>query len=79
VSLVSTPITEVEARQMARRLEAEHPLWLVVFGAYTRQFVCFPKFDAPSGTMLVAEYPHALPDRMRRAEESAHQSRRLVA
>jgi hypothetical protein len=75
VTLVNPPIDEDAARQIANRLEAEHPLWMVVFGVYTQQFVCFPKFEAPGGTMLIATYPHALPDRMRRAEQAIGQSR----
>lgn len=63
-------ISDDAGREIASRLEAEHPLWIVVFGVYTQQFVCFPRFRAPAGTMLAAAYPEALPDRMRCAEES---------
>lgn len=63
-------ISEEAGREIASRLEAEHPLWIVVFGVYTQQLVCFPKFPAPTGTMLTAKYPEALPDRMRRAEQA---------
>jgi hypothetical protein len=69
VTLANSVIDEEAAREIASRLEAEHPLWIVVFGVYTQQFVCFPKFEAPIGTMVVATYPDALPVRMRRAEE----------
>jgi hypothetical protein len=72
VSPMKSVIDEEVARKIAGRIEAEHPLWLVVFGVYTQEFVCFPKFQAPGGTVLVATYPDALPDRMRRAEESLH-------
>jgi hypothetical protein len=65
---------EEAAREIATRLEAEHPLWLVVFGVYTKQFVCFPKFESPNGTMLIATYPEAIPDGMRQFEESAPKS-----
>ena len=71
MNLTSQLVDEKTAHEIASRLEAEHPLWIVVFGVYTQQFVCFPKFNAPSGTMLIAAYPQALPDRMRRIEESA--------
>jgi hypothetical protein len=73
MALVKAVINEQAAREIASRLEADHPLWMVVFGVYTQQFVCFPKFNAPTGTMLVATYPEALPERMRRAEEIAKQ------
>lgn len=70
MTLMSPFVDEQAARGIASRLEAEHPLWVVVFGVYSEEFVCFPRFDAPHGTMLVARYPGALPDRMRRAEEA---------
>jgi hypothetical protein len=30
------------SREAAERTERENPGWIVVFGTYTRQFVCFP-------------------------------------
>jgi hypothetical protein len=57
-----------EARDLARRIESEHPRWIVVFGAFTKQFICFPRFPAAPGTVLVASYPGALPARMKYAE-----------
>lgn len=69
-------ISEEAGRGIASRLEAEHPLWIVVFGVYTQQFVCFPKFQGPAGTMLTATYPEALPGRMRRAEQAVCNARR---
>jgi hypothetical protein len=74
VPSVKSVIDEEAARTIAGRIEAEHPLWLVVFGVYTQEFVCFPRFPAPGGTVLVATYPDALPDRMRRAEETLTRS-----
>jgi hypothetical protein len=57
-----------EMRRMAGQLEEENPSWIVVFGVYTREFVAFPRFDVPRGTVIAARYPHALPPRMRRIE-----------
>ena len=54
--------------RIADKLESENPLWIVVFGTYSRQFVAFPRFNAPMGTMAVARYPGALTERMRRIE-----------
>jgi hypothetical protein len=59
---------EDEFREMARNIEEKSPHWLVVWGTYTRQFVAFPLFDAPPGTILTAGYPDALTGRMREAE-----------
>jgi hypothetical protein len=61
-------------RAEAERIERENPGWIVVFGVYTRQFICFPRFSAPRGTVLVALYPSALPPLMRSIE--SHQLRR---
>ena len=54
--------------RMADQLESENPLWIVVFGTYSRQFVAFPRFTVPAGTMAVARYPGALAEKMRRIE-----------
>jgi hypothetical protein len=62
---------ENEMLRIARKLEAENPLWIVIFGVYTRQFVGFPRFSAPSGTFAVALYPGALASRMRDIERAA--------
>jgi hypothetical protein len=55
---------------MAGELESENPLWIVIFGVYTRQFVAFPRF--PGGKMTVAWYPAALAARMREIERLTH-------
>ena len=62
---------EEAAREDARRLEAENPLWMVVFGVYSREFVGFPRFTVPGGGIVIARYPTALPSRMRRIESYA--------
>jgi hypothetical protein len=57
--------------RVARELEEENPLWIVVFGVYTRQFVGFARFDAPGQSIVVAYYPAALTSRMREIERRA--------
>lgn len=57
-----------EGREAAERIERENPKWIVVFGVYTKQFVCFPRFHAPPGTVVVALYPPALHAQMREVE-----------
>lgn len=61
-------VDDEKNRAEAERIERENPGWIVVFGVYTGQFVCFPRFSSPRGTVLVARYPGALPARMRKAE-----------
>jgi hypothetical protein len=58
------------AREAAERTERENPGWIVMFGSFTKQFVCFPKFAAPAGTMITALYPDAIPPRMRMIERA---------
>ena len=61
---------EHAARVEARRLEAENPLWIVIFGAYSREFVCFPRLGLDGGSIVAAEDPGTLPPRMRTVEHS---------
>lgn len=56
------------AREIAERLQREHPSWIVIFGAYTRQFICLPRFSVLPGLMVVALYPEAAADRMSEVE-----------
>jgi hypothetical protein len=56
------------SREAAERTERENPGWIVVFGVFTREFVCFPRFPAPAGTIVTALYPDAIPPRMRTIE-----------
>jgi len=58
------------SREVAARTERENPGWIVVFGVFTREFVCFPKFPAPTGTIVTALYPDAIPPRMRMIERA---------
>ncbi len=58
------------AREAAQRTERENPGWIVVFGSFTKQFVCFPRFPAPAGTIITALYPDAIPPRMRMIERT---------
>ena len=61
-----------EPCEIARHLEAKSPNWLVLWGAYTHQFVAFPRFDAPRGTIVTAIYPDALVGRTREVERRLH-------
>lgn len=62
---------ELEMLRTAEKLEADNPLWIIVFGVYSRQFVAFPRFAVPAGTMVTALYPPALEERMRQLEQRA--------
>lgn len=58
----------LELLRTAERLETGNPLWIVVFGVYSRQFVAFPRFSVPAGTMATAHHPADLEQKMRQIE-----------
>ncbi len=60
-----------DMRRIAERLEVDNPSWIVLFGVYTREFVAFPRFAAPEGTVIAVSYPGAMSERMRRIERAA--------
>lgn len=66
--LAEPPGDVAEMKRVAQRLEKENPRWIVLFGDYSRQFVAFPRFPTPMGTIVAARYPDALPAWMRAVE-----------
>ena len=58
------------ARDAARQIERDNPRWIVVFGIFTKQFVCFPRFRAMPGTVVTALYPPAAMTRMAEIERT---------
>ena len=58
------------ARVMAGRLMDVFPAWLVLWGAYTREFWAFPYFDAPAGTVLSDADSGVLAGRMHRIQRA---------
>lgn len=60
-----------EMKRVAARLEKDNPRWIVLFGVWSKEFVAFPRFTAPRGTVVAARYPGALPARMRAVENKA--------
>jgi hypothetical protein len=55
-------------REIAEKLEQQHPQWIVIFGTFTREFICLPRFAVPPGSKVVAIYPEAAADRMSKME-----------
>lgn len=55
-------------REIAEKLEQQHPRWIVIFGTFTREFICLPRFAVPPGLKVVAIYPGAAADRMSKME-----------
>ena len=60
-----------DMRLLAQRLEQENPSWIVLYGAYSKEFVAFPRFTAPRGTIVATRHPGALPTRLRQIEQQA--------
>lgn len=56
-------------RKTVRRLEREHPNWIVLFGVYTKQYVAFPRFGTPGRIRLESYDPDDLGRRMRDIEQ----------
>ena len=73
-----SPDSDEDMTRAATELEAENPLWIVVFGVYTRQFVAFPRFDVPDRAIAVAYYPAALASRMREIEQRVKRYRKSM-
>ena len=62
---------QVDGYQRAVRIEERNVGWLVVFGAYTREFVAFPRPAIPVSGWLASQDPGALVRLMRQAEAGA--------
>lgn len=57
-----------EQRQVAERLAEAFPYWLVLWGAWTRQYWGFPRFRARRGTIVHSAGPGDLAAQMRQVE-----------
>jgi hypothetical protein len=64
-------VPAADMRLLAQRLEQENPSWIVLYGAYSKEFVAFPRFTAPRGTIVATRYPGTLPTRLRQIEQQA--------
>jgi hypothetical protein len=78
VTTVTTRADPAQMHQIAAQIEEDNPSWIVMFGIYTREFVAFPRFTVPKGTILTALYPDALPPRMRAVEATARPAAALA-
>jgi hypothetical protein len=58
-------------RELAARIERAFPRWLVMWGAYSRQFWAYPCFRVPRGTIAHAARPDDLAVMMRQIQRSA--------
>jgi len=65
------PADEAGFREIARQIQDKSPGWMVLWGVYTRQFIAFPLFDAPPGTIHTALYPEALTGRLSTTKQTS--------
>ena len=56
-------------QEQAARLGQDNPRWLIVWGAFSHEFVAFPRFRVPAGTVLHSSSVPELVRRMRQAEQ----------
>ncbi len=66
--LMSSPYPEASHHDTAEAIQAGNPDWLVMWGVYTRQYVAFPLFRAPAGSIVQSASPEGLVRRLRQAE-----------
>jgi hypothetical protein len=59
---------EDQRRANADELQRDHPRWFVLYGTYTQQYVAFPLFAAPPGTVLSHTQPGELVRQLQKAE-----------
>jgi hypothetical protein len=58
-----------DCQEQAARLDRDNPQWLVLWGTFSREFVAFPLFLVPAGTVLHSESSPELVRRMRQTEQ----------
>lgn len=63
-------IYDPDKREQATRIERAFPHWLVMWGAYSRQFWAFPRFRVPRGTIAHAASAGDLAGMMRAIQQS---------
>src|ERR1700691_6027474 len=60
---------EEDHREQAARLDRDNPRWMVVWGTFSHEFVAFPLFQVPPGTVLCSKSGPEIERRMRQAEQ----------
>ena len=66
-----TPRFDDQEHRAAARMERDYPGWAVLWGAHTRLYWGFPRFQAPAGTIVAAPDTAGLITRMQHAEFAA--------
>jgi hypothetical protein len=72
VAGVTSPAdNSAQAREIAAQIERDFPQWLVMWGAYSREFWAFARFELPQGVIVHAADPDQLVMYMRDSEVRA--------
>lgn len=61
--------TSAEHKEQAAKLGQDNPQWLVIWGTFSHEFVAFPLFRVPQGTILCCRSGPELVRRMGQTEE----------
>jgi hypothetical protein len=60
---------EEDHQEQAVRLDWDNPTWIVVWGIFSHEFVAFPLFRVPQGTVLCSRTGLELMRRIRQTEQ----------
>jgi hypothetical protein len=64
----SSNVDDEAARQIAGQIQQAFPLWLVIWGTWSREWWAFPRLDAPKGTILHSSAADGLVQQIRATE-----------
>jgi hypothetical protein len=56
-------------QEQAAKLDRDNPRWLVIWGTFSHEYVAFPIFRVPAGTVLHSVSAPELVRRMRQTEQ----------
>jgi hypothetical protein len=66
---IQTDPASDDHQEQAARLDRDNPQWLVLWGIFSHEFVVFPLFLVPAGTVLHSGSSPELVRRMRQTEQ----------
>lgn len=69
--LPAAHVRDLVERQVAERLAGAFPRWLVMYGAWSRQYWGYPRFRVPRGTIVHSASPGDLAAQIRRVQAIA--------
>jgi hypothetical protein len=67
-----------EQREIAARIGAAFPSWLIMWGAYSREFWAYPRFNVPKGNIVHSAAPGDLAAEMRHLQARPMEGQRWM-